>query len=319
MKILITGGVGFIGSHLCHHFINQGHKVICLDNFASGDISNIRSLVANNNFKFFQANICDDKIKHYFNGVDIVIHLAAQIHVDKSEIEPNTTYNTNVMGTLNILKLCRQYDVKKMIYASTSEVYGTAQTNPMNENHPLDAPHPYGASKTAADRMCYAYAKTFGMNVVIVRSFNLYGPKQKASGYGGVISLFTNKCLKGMPPLIYGSGDQRRDYLYVKDIVNAYDLITHSKKDLGGEAFNFGTGKSISINELAHKILALFNSDTKPKHVEARPGEVNELICDYSKATELLGWKPEYSFDRGLAEFVDWYKNYQHEQWSKGG
>ena len=319
MKILITGGSGFIGSHLCHNFIKQGHKVICLDNFASGDISNIRSLVANNNFKFFQANICDSEIKHFFTNVDVVIHLAAQIHVDKSEIEPDTTYQTNVMGTLNILKLCRQYDVKKMIYASTSEVYGTAQKNPMDESHPLDAPHPYGASKIGADRMCYSYAKTFGMDIVIVRSFNLYGPKQKASGYGGVISLFTNKCLKGLPPLIYGSGEQRRDYLYVNDIVTAYDILANSKKKFCGDCFNFGTGKSISINELANKIIGLFGVNLKPKHIEARPGEVNELICDYSKAREVLGWEPEYSFDRGLSEFVDWYKNYQHEQWSKGG
>ena len=156
MKILITGGAGFIGRHLCEKYVEAGHNVICLDNFMAGNISNIRPLTHERNFKLIKGDIRDfDLMEKIMPGVDVIFHLAAQIHVDRSVVEPKTTYEINVIGTQNVLESARMYDVKKIIYASTSEVYGSAQYAPIDEKHPLAAPHPYGASKIAADRMCY--------------------------------------------------------------------------------------------------------------------------------------------------------------------
>ena len=319
MKILITGGAGFVGSHLCEKYTKNGDTVLCLDNFMNGSLTNIRQLLNYRNFKLVNGDIRDfDLLEKITRDVDVIFHLAAQIHVDRSIVEPKMTYEVNVLGTQNILEVARMYDVEKLIYASTSEVYGSTLYAPMDENHPLNAPHPYGASKIAADRMCNAYIETYGMDVCIMRSFNLYGPKQKDSGYGGVISLFTKRVLNNMPPIIYGNGEQTRDYTYVDDIVRAYDMVLNYKKEIR-EPINFGTGKEIKIIDLANKIIELCGrrGNVKPVHVEPRPGEVQRLIADISKAKEIFGWEPNYTIDDGLKKFIDWYKSYRYEEWTK--
>ncbi|KAF5426132.1 UDP-glucose 4-epimerase [Candidatus Methanomarinus sp.] len=321
MKILITGGAGFIGSHLCDKYVKNGDTVLCLDNFMNGNLMNIRHLLNYRNFKLVNGDLRDfDLLEKIMRDVDAVFHLAAQIHVDRSIIEPKLTYDVNVLGTQNILEVARMYDVEKIIHASTSEVYGSAQYVPMDEKHPLNAPHPYGASKIAADRMCYAYVETYGMNICIMRSFNIFGPRQKDSGYGGVISLFTKRVLSNMPPIVYGDGAQTRDYTYVDDTVKAYDLILKNSKPLE-EPINFGTGEEIKIIDLANKIIELCDKEgkIKPVHVEPRPGEVKRLLANNSKANEILGWKPDYTIEEGLKKFIDWYKNYKFEEWSKLG
>jgi len=318
MKVLITGGAGFIGSHLCEKYTKKGDTVLCLDNFMNGNLMNIRHLLNYRNFKLINGDIRDfDLLEKIMRDVGAVFHLAAQIHVDRSIIEPKLTYEINVLGTQNILEVARMYDVEKVIHASTSEVYGSAQYAPMDEKHPLNAPHPYGASKIAADRMCYAYIETYGMNICIMRPFNLYGPRQKDSGYGGVISLFTKRVLGNMPPIIYGDGEQTRDYTYIDDIVEAYDLILNSKPIR--EPINFGTGKEIKIIDLANKIIDLCDKEgkIKPVHVEQRPGEVKRLVADISKAKEFLEWEPNYTIEDGLKKFIGWYKNYKFEEWAK--
>ena len=316
MKILITGGAGFIGSHLCDKYTREGHTVLCLDNFLNGNLMNIRHLLDYRNFKLIKADIRDyDKLESIMRDVDVVFHLAAQVHVDRSYIEPKLTYDINVMGTQNVLEIARIHDAKKVIHASTSEVYGSAQYVPIDEKHPLDAPHPYGASKIAADRMCNAYRHTYGMNIAILRFFNIFGPRQKDLGYGGVISIFTRRVLSNIPPVIFGDGSQRRDYTYIKDVVRAYDLVFKMKDNLK-EPINFGTGTEVSINDLALKIIEICGKqDTiKPVYVEPRIGEVNRLIADAGKAQEILGWTPEYSLERGLEEYIQWYKQYGFEE-----
>lgn len=316
MKILITGGAGFVGSHLCEKYTKNGDTVLCLDNFMNGNLMNIRHLLNYRNFKLIQGDIQNyDLLEKIMRDVDAVFHLAAQIHVDRSIIEPRLTYDINVLGTQNILEIARVYDVEKVVHASTSEVYGSSLYAPMDEKHPLNAPHPYGASKIAADRMCYAYIETYGMNICIMRPFNLYGPRQKDSGYGGAISIFTKRVLSNMPPIIYGSGEQTRDYTYVDDIIAAYDLILNYPTPIR-EPVNFGTGVDVKINDLAVKIIKLCGKDLKPVHVAERPGEVTRLIADISKAKK-LGWKPKYSLDKGLEKFIDWYQNYKFEEWAK--
>lgn len=319
MRILVTGGAGFIGSHLCEKYVNEGHTVICLDNFLNGNLTNIRHLLNKKHFKLINGDITDfDLLEKIMVEVDVVFHLAAQIHVDRSIIEPRLTYEINVLGTQNVLENCRMHDISKVIYASTSEVYGPAQYDPMDEKHPLDAPHPYGASKIAADRMCHAYIETYGMNICIARPFNTYGPKQKDSGYGGAISLFTKRALMNLPPIIFGDGLQTRDYVYIEDIVTAYDAILNSKS-FPSEPINFGTGKEITILELANKVISLCGKKGAlvPVHVEGRPGEVRRLISDVTKAKQKLGWEAKIGIDQGLMRFIDWYRNYRFEEWAK--
>ena len=316
MKILITGGAGFIGSHLCEKYTKEGHTVLCLDNFMSGNLTHIRHLLDYRNFKLVKGDIRDfDLLEKTMRDVDVVLHLAAQIHVDRSYIEPKLTYDVNVMGTQNVLEVARMYDAKKVIHASTSEVYGSALYVPIDEKHPLNAPHPYGASKIAADRMCYAYIQTYGMDISIVRLFNVFGPRQRDVGYGGVISIFTRRVLSNVPPIIYGDGTQTRDYTYIKDAVRAYDLVLNHNEPIT-EPINFGTGKEVSINDLADKIIELCGKkgEIEPVHVEPRIGEVKRLIADATKAKNMLGWKPKYKLEEGLKEFIQWYKNYGFEE-----
>lgn len=319
MNILITGGAGFVGSHLCDRYSNNGDKVICLDNFMNGSLMNIRHLLGRSNFKLVNGDIRNfEMLEKIVSDVDAIFHLAAQIHVDRSVIEPRLTYDINVTGTLNVLEAARMYDVDKVIHASTSEVYGSSLYAPMDERHPLNAPHPYGASKIAADRLCYAFIRTYGMNIYIVRPFNLYGPRQKDSGYGGAISIFTKRVLNNMPPIIFGDGEQTRDYTYISDIVEAYDLILHHKGRIDSP-INFGTGNEVRIIDLAKLIIKLCGKEReiRPVHVEPRPGEVHRLIADISNAKNLLGWTPKYAIQEGLSKYLDWYTNYKCEEWCK--
>ena len=315
MKILITGGAGFIGSHLCDKYTKDGHTVLCLDNFMNGNVQNIRHLTFHRNFKLINGDIRDfDLLEKIMPGVDVVIHLAAQIHVDRSVIEPKLTYEINVLGTQNILEAARMYDVKRVIHASTSEIYGSSEYHPMDEKHPLKAPHPYGASKIAADRMCHAYIQTYGMDISILRPFNVFGPRQKDIGYGGVISIFTRRVLSNMSPIIYGDGLQTRDYTYIEDTIRAYDLVLNHNEPIT-EPVNFGSGREVSILDLANTVIDLCgrNGKMKPVHVQPRPGEVKRLIADVTKAKNLLGWEPKYDFKTGLRGFVQWYRDYGFE------
>ena len=321
MRILITGGAGFIGSHLCEKYTREGHTVLCLDNFMNGNLANIRHLLNYKNFKLINGDIRNfDLLEKVIRDAEVVFHLAAQIHVDRSIIEPQLTYEVNVLGTQNILEVARMYDVKKVIYVSSSEVYGSAEYAPMDENHPLNSPHPYGASKIAADRTCYAYIQTYHTNIVIVRPFNTFGPRQKDTGYGGAISIFVKRALNGMSPIIYGDGNQTRDYTYIEDLVNAFDLILNYAEPLD-KPINLGTGKENKIIDVANTIIDLCgqSGNIKPVHVEPRPGEVKRLIAEYSLAKKLLGWKPEHTLEDGLKKFINWYKNYKSEEWSKPG
>ena len=316
MKFLITGGAGFIGSHLCDKYTKEGHTVLCLDNFISGNLMNVRHLLDYRNFKLIKGDIRDlDLLERIIRDIDVVFHLAAQIHVDRSYIEPRLTYDINVTGTQNILEAARMHDAKKLIYASTSEVYGSAQYVPIDESHPLAAVHPYGASKIAADRLCYAYANTYGIDIFIMRFFNIFGPRQRDIGYGGVISIFTRRVLSNMPPIIYGDGQQTRDYTYIEDAIRAYDLVLNHNDPIV-EPINFGRGEEVSILDLANKIINLCGrkSNIEPVHVEPRIGEVGRLISDATKAKSLLGWEPKVSLEEGLTKFVQWYKDYGFEE-----
>jgi UDP-glucose 4-epimerase len=313
MKILITGGAGFIGSHLCEKYVGERHTVLCLDNFMSGCLTNVRHLLDLRNFKLITGDVRDyELLEKITRDIDVVFHLAAQVHVDRSYIEPRLTYDINVLGTQNILEIARLHDVKRVIMASTSEVYGSAIYAPIDENHPLNAPHPYGASKIAADRMCYAYIQTYGMNISILRLFNIFGPRQRNIGYGGVISIFTRRILSGISPIIFGDGNQTRDYTYIDDALRAYDAVFNHNDAIINEPVNFGTGKEISILEIANAIIKLTGKtdSIKPVFISPRIGEVKRLIANAERAKQLLDWSPQHDFYSGLKSYVDWYQDY---------
>lgn len=294
------------------------HTVLCLDNLYNGTLNNVRSLIDKRNFKLILGDIRDKKtLGELIKEVDFVIHLAAQIHVDRSIIEPDLTFDVNVLGTLKVLELCRRYDAK-IIYASSSEVYGSAIYTPMDENHPLESPHPYGASKIAADRLCYSYIKTYGLDVTILRAFNTFGPRQKDIGYGGAISIFIKRVLNNHPPLIYGDGNQTRDYCYIDDLVRAYELLIEYDKPLR-DVLNVGTGKEIRIVDLANLIIKLAGKkdDIKPVHISKRPGEVQRLCANYNKIKSLLDWEPKVTLEEGLIRLIEWYRSYKMEEWEK--
>ncbi|MFH1710164.1 MAG: GDP-mannose 4,6-dehydratase [bacterium] len=291
---LVTGGAGFIGSHLCRKLESLGHKVVSLDNMMHPCENPFDS-------KFADVRYSQD-IVQFFKGCDACFHLAAQISVDRSIHSPQETIDINVNGTLTILELCRKHNVK-LVFASTSEVYGTAQNKKMDESHPLDAQSPYGASKLAADRLCKSYIDTYGLDISILRNFNTFGPYQGDDSYGGVIAIFTKAALAGKDLNIFGSGEQERDYMWVDDAVNAY-LKVVSRKGV----FNAGSGTTIKVNRIAHLIKELSKSKSRIVHIKSRPGEVQRLCCNAGKIKK-LGWKPKASIEEGIKKYVGFYKN----------
>ena len=306
MKYVITGGAGFVGSHLCESLLNNRHNVICIDNFYNSKYTNIHNALQNYNYKFVDKDV-NSNIEEFidFSDIDGIIHLAANIHVDKSVLYPKLTYKTNLMSTLNLLEIVRKYDINKFILASSSEVYGSAQYKPIDENHPLTSPHPYGASKIAADRLCNSYIETYGLNVCISRCFNMYGPRQKCKILGSFIPMTINKVLKGRSPIIYGNGKQSRDYLHVYDGVGGYIKLLNTSKQ---GTFNFGTGEEYTILDITKKIINKCNPKLDITFKDGRSSEVLSLIANYNKANKELGWKPKINFEDGLDTTIEWYR-----------
>lgn len=307
MRVLITGAAGFIGGHLYEKLKAEGHEVIGIDDYSHASKNPIpRTDWEHPLDGIRRKDIRDDCIWGDVKDSDIVYHLAAQIHVDKSISNPKETIDVNVNGTLNILEACRKHK-KKLVFASTSEVYGSSQTEFMAETHPLDAQSPYGASKVAADRLCKSYIDTYGLDIAILRNFNTFGPYQNDGGegtsYGAVIGIFTRAALRNEPIRIFGTGEQRRDYMFISDALKGYEIAS---KYTG--VLNIGSGQTISINELAEKIVEITGSKSEIVHVEPRAGEVQRLCADISKA-RTLGFEPETDFDIHLKEYIKWYEN----------
>lgn len=315
MKYFITGVCGFIGSHLYNKLVKQGHQVKGIDNLYHPCKNEVP-------FDFKDIRYYEE-IEPYVKWADVVYHLAAQIHVDRSIESPKETYDINVLGTLNVLEAVRKHN-KKMVFASSSEVYGTSQSsisywpgredvlNPMREEHPLDAQSPYAASKLAGDRLCYSYWKTYGIKVAILRNFNTFGEYQNDGSYGGVIAIFTRQALAGEPITVNGDGGQERDYMYIGDALKGYELLV--KKNVWGKPVNIGTGKTIKILELAKMIKEITKSKSKIVFRPERPGEVQRLCADVVLA-ESIGFKCETDFKKNLNQYIKWYENFNRRLW----
>jgi len=314
----VTGGAGFIGSHLVDRLLERNFKVIVLDDFSSGNINNIWHHLTNKGFKLVRGSVLDKELVYsVVSNVDLIVHLAAQVHVDRSILEPEYTVQVNTIGTLNVLEAARKHEVELIIHMSSCEVYGTARYVPMDEKHPLNPTSPYAASKAAADRLAYSYYNTYKLPVVIVRAFNVYGPRQRDKGYAAVIPKFIRRVLGRRPPVIYGDGKQTRDYLYVDDMIRALELVMEHGEKLVGMAVNIGSGCEVSILELAYKILELadMQSELKPVFAPSRPGEVRRLIADIELAERELGFRPSIPLEEGLKRLIEWYKGGGYDAW----
>lgn len=308
MRIFITGIRGFIPSHLANYLKKRGHTVFGIDNNLHPSKNNLDPKI---NAFYGDVRYTED-IENSVKNADIVYHMAAQINVDKSIAYPQETMDINLGGTTNVLNACRRYN-KIMVFSSTSEIYGS-HDEPINENSPTYAQSPYAVSKLSADKLCGNYHNLYGLEVYRFRGFNTYGPYQSNDLYGAVIPKFIKEIRNGRRPIIFGDGSQSRDYIYVDDVVRAYELIPQIK-ELNGEPINIGTGKTTSILEIANSLIKLYQRNgkpnIKPKHVKARSGEVYKLQADISLLTS-VGPKeilPKIGIEEGLRRYVKWYES----------
>lgn len=306
MKILITGGAGFQGSHLSEFFIKEGHDVTVLNTYSKETDTNIESIRSKARIIF--GSITDRTIVNKtVRGQDVVFHLAANVNVDESLKDPLSFLEVNVIGTHNILEAVKE-NHSRMIYASTCEVYGDGHTlkpgELLDETAELSPNSPYAASKAAADRWCNAYHKSFGVNVTIVRPFNIYGERQKNGTFGALIPILVRKALLGETLTVYGDGNATRDYLNIDDLVFAYNLVLHHP-ELAGKAINFASGVNTSVKDIAEYIAKAFNANIE--YGPARPGEVTRFPADISLARS-IGFEPKIGIWEGIDRYIAWAK-----------
>ncbi len=308
MKILVTGGAGFIGSHVVDTYIEEGHEVLVVDNLNSGRRENI-----NRKATFFEADIRDkDSVEQIVKEFrpDIINHHAAQISVVYSVKNPELDIDVNIKGTLNLLELAGKYNVKKFIFASTGgALYGEPQTLPCTEDHPILPLAPYGINKETAEHYIRIYSGIFGYRYVILRYANVYGPRQDPFGEAGVVAIFTMRMLRNENCIIYGDGEQSRDFVFVKDVARANLLALHYEPDKNIlPVFNIATSQPTTVNEIFTILKELTNYSKNPVYERKREGEVYKIYLSYKKAQEFLGWDPQYSIEEGLKLTVDWFK-----------
>ena len=306
MKILVTGGAGFIASHITDAFIQNGHEVIVLDNLLTGFERNI-----NPKAKFIKADICDLELDKLFEieKFDVVNHHAAQMDVRRSVADPAFDANTNILGTINLLQNCVKTGVKKFMFASTGgAVYGEQNYFPADENHPASPLSPYGISKLTVEKYLYFYHVQYNLNYSILRYANIYGPRQNSAGEAGVVAIFTNKLLKKEQPIINGTGMQTRDYVYVGDVVKA-NLLAFD--DESNDVYNVGTAKETNVNEIFNLLNNIVGNGQNEKHGPAAPGEQIRSVITSEKLFKKFGWKPSTKLEEGLQKTVEFFKNQQ--------
>ena len=304
MHCLVTGGAGFIGSHLCDALISNGHSVVALDNLASGRVRNLELVKLNANFKFIKADIrYIDEIDDAFVGIDCVFHLAGLADIVPSIEAPGNYFATNVTGTLNVLECARKYEVKRLTYAASSSCYGIPSNFPTVEDAPIDPRYPYALTKYMGEELILHWARIYKIPSVSLRLFNVYGTRSRTSGaYGAVLGVFLAQRLNGYPLTVVGDGSQTRDFTYVTDVVQAF--LAASMSSLTGEVMNVGSGHHYSINELVKLI------GGSVEFIERRPGEPDCTFADIKKINTLLGWSPKISLQDGvklmMANINDW-------------
>lgn len=294
MKYVITGGAGFIGSHLADYFFKKKKKFIILDNLSNGKISNIHKYKKN----FIKCDLSKKgKWQNKISKNDVIIHLAALADIVPSIVNPEDYFNSNVVGTFNLLETARKVGAKKIIYAASSSCYGLTKKFPTNEKTKLSLEYPYALTKYLGEELAMHWAKVFKINVISLRLFNVYGERSRTNGtYGAVFGVFLAQKINNKPLSVVGDGKQKRDFIYVKDVVNAIILSIKSKTK--NQVFNIGSGKPKSINTLANYI------SKKQIHIEKRPGEPDLTYANISKAKKLLNWRPVINFENGVKKVL---------------
>ena len=300
MKVIITGGAGFIGSHLAEKLVNEKKikKVIVIDNLLDGSKKNIKKIIKNKKFTLVKGDICKiKKIKKYFKNISIVFHLAAIADIVPSISHPLEYINTNFIGTINILECMRSFNIKKIVYAASSSCYGIAKKMPINENHEISTLYPYSFSKNVAEQAIIHWSKVYNIKYISLRLFNVFGPRSRTTGaYGAVMGVFLKQKLSNKPFTVVGNGKQTRDFVNVDDVSEAFKIAGFSKKN--NKIYNVGTGKPKSINQLT-KLLG-----GKTVKVPKRPGEPTISQADISKIVKDLNWRPKTNFKNGLEELM---------------
>jgi UDP-glucose 4-epimerase len=299
LRVLVTGGAGFIGSHLVKALVKAGHQVRVLDNLSTGSIENLADVL--NAIEFVRGDVRDyGTVEYAVGGVDAVVHLAALIDVAESVEKPDLYFDVNVRGTYNVVKASK--NVSTFVFASSSAVYGEPIKVPIPEDHPLIPKSPYAASKVSGEAFVQAFANQYGFRPVILRLFNVYGPKQSRA-YAGVIIEFIRRVSRGEPPVIFGDGEQTRDFIHVSDVVEAIMLSFRNEEARG--VFNIGSGEGITINHLANLILKLMGRENlKPIYAQSRPGDIRNSVADITKAKRKLGFNPKVELKLGIKELI---------------
>lgn len=300
MRILVTGGAGFIGSNIVDKLLENDHDVVVLDNLATGNIENIKD----KNVEYIADSILDDNLN--LSDIDVVIHHAAQINVRTSVDKPIYDGDVNILGTINILEKMRKYDVKKIIFASSGgAVYGEPQYLPVDEKHPINPMSPYGLSKFCGEEYIKLYSRLYGIKYAILRYSNVYGERQDPRGEAGVISIFIDKILNNERPTIFGDGTQTRDFVYVGDVCDANLMALKWKNN---ETVNIGTSNETSVNKLFNIIAKELNFKETPIYDKPREGEVYRISLNIDRAKE-LGWEPKVSLEEGIKRTINWAKS----------
>ena len=302
MKALVTGGAGFIGSNLVRQLVADGHDVTVLDSLLSGFRSNLDPFPQ---VRFIEGDIRDDKVvAEAVKGADVVFHMAASVGNKRSIEHPLIDAGINVMGTLTVLEAARQAGVRKIVASSSAGIFGELKTLPIKEDHPVEPDTPYGSTKLCMEKLCLAYAKLYDIEAVCLRYFNVYGQNQRFDAYGNVIPIFAFKMLRGEPLTIFGDGEQTRDFINVKDVVQA-NIKAATAQGVSG-AFNIGSGDRITINRLV-ELLRLASGLEPPVVYQApRPGDVLHSLAEISAARSLLGFVPSVSMEEGLKVYMSW-------------
>ncbi len=306
MRILVTGGAGFIGSNVADRFVELGHEVAVLDDLSSG----FREFVPSR-ARFYHASVTDvaavDRCFGEFRP-ELVDHHAAQIDVRKSVTDPVFDASVNILGGLRLLEACTRHGVRKFVYASTGgALYGEGRQLPATEAHPINPEAPYGVSKHTLEHYLYMWKLLHGLDYTVLRYPNVYGPRQNPHGEAGVNAIFIGLMLEGKRPRIFGTGDQVRDYLYVSDVVEG-NVIALEKGS--GEMVNLGTGVGTSVNDIVRELNAILGTRIEPIQEAARPGEIQRIYLDATRARRVLGWAPTVSFAEGLRRTVEWSRHH---------
>jgi nucleoside-diphosphate-sugar epimerase len=304
---VVTGGGGFIGSHIVEELLRRNETVKIIDNFSTGKRENVEPFRTKAEVIETDISASPDLAK-ILKGADYVIHQAAIPSVPKSIIDPLKSHQANVNGTLQLLIASRDAGIKRVVYASSSSLYGDSPTLPKHEGMIPNPLSPYGAQKLFAEMYCQVFTKAYGLETVSLRYFNVFGPRQDAtSQYSGVLALFIPAVLEGRRPTIYGDGQQSRDFTYVKNVVEA-NLLACKAPGAAGQVFNVACGDRITVNSMLQQINQITGKDIAPMYGDSRPGDIKHSQADITRARNLLGYEPKISFEEGLRHTIEWYR-----------